>query len=156
MSTQQLIKDGYTVHIDTSGAKVKWEGHTLLSAPFTNGSYVIHCTQQYTRKQAVKLHKTGVRSEELIHSRFGHASLPYLHRAGLTSSPVSYCIGCSSEKSASSSKGTSINPSTTTTYIATQPLEKLHMDTVGPFVLSIDQMKYFVTVVDQKMAKQKE
>ena len=62
LSTQQFIKDGYTVHIDTSGAKVKWEGHTFLSASFTNGSYVVHCTQQYTRTQAVKLHKTGVRS----------------------------------------------------------------------------------------------
>ena len=96
----------------------------------------------------MELHKSRVRFEQLIHSIFGPASLPYLHRAGLTSSPFSYCIGCSSGKFASSSKGTSINPSTTTTYIATQPLEKLHMDTVRPFVLSIDQMKYFVTVVD--------
>ena len=146
LSVQHLVTQGFEVRITNSGARLSKQGRSIISTKYNNGSYTLHSTTNFREKQMIKAYR--VTTADIQHARFGHASAPYLHRLGFKISPLSFCVACGSSKLVRKKTGKKINPYTTSTFVAQKPLQKIHVDTVGPLRRSLEGHRYFLTVVD--------
>ena len=97
LSVEHLVREGLTVHVDKSGAHLFKQARKIYSGTYQDGSYLMHATATYKPKEAVQALVTKV-SPELTHARFGHASVPYLKRAGLPAVAGGFCMACSAGK----------------------------------------------------------
>ena len=148
LSVQELVKAGYEVCVNSAGAHLKADDHLIYTTKYTNGAYVIHATRHFSSKQVVKVRSLTFSTDDLWHARFGHASRRYLQRLGLPVKHLQYCVACSAAKQKRKPKSSAVNPTTTPLFVAKTVLEKLHYDTVGPFVKSLDNKRYLLLVVD--------
>ena len=107
--------------------------------------------KEYTSKEVVKTGMLEFSFNDVLHARFRHASDEYLGRAGLFSSEESkrlFCSGCASGKLIRKPTSKTIDASNTSISIAVTAFEKLHCDTVGPFIQSLDRQTQLLTIVD--------
>ena len=160
LSIEKLMPLGYSLHVLKDGALLKKDGRTIYKSIFSkpHGSYLLHATTKFTTKEGIKIDKVHSNIQNssldalLLHSRFGHASETYLRNAGFKLNSLEFCHPCAAMKQSAAMKGKNkCNPGVSSQFIPQAKLEKLHMDTVGPFSkpISINHDRYFVSIVDE-------
>ena len=153
LSVRQMAKNGFSVHIKKNEAKMEKDGKTFYSAKFSEnlGSYILHCSTKFSHKQGISLYQVSSTEDlDILHHRLAHASPDYLCFAGQTpmKSPP-FCAACAQGKLIAKPKKKYVS-SSTSQYIAKWCLEKLHMDTMGPFNFcrGYYQDRFVLTVAD--------
>ena len=145
LSVVHLVREGLTVQVDKIGAHLFKQAGKIYSGTYQDGSYLVHATVTYQPKEAVQALATKV-TPELTHAPIGHASVPYLKRAGLPAVASGFCMAFSAGKQ--TRRYVKKQTSFITSFKPTHPLSKIHVDTAGPYRRSIDGQRYFVTILD--------
>ena len=147
LSIRQLIDDGFAVNFNHSGCYLITPASRVIPVAYiaSHGSYLLHAKISIR----VQCNQLIVSNSDVVHTRFGHLSHAYLRRAGLdVSDKSSFCAACASMKLVKAPGSSSIDSQNTKTFVARSPIEKLHIDTCGPFPSSIHREKFLVVIVD--------
>ena len=138
------------MEVDSKGAHLIKNNHIIYTAKFENGSFVMHATSCFSQKEGVRAYTLTTGDPNLVHYGMGHASLPYLLRAGLVKSSdvLSYCTAYAKGKLKRAAKTRRIG-SDTSTFVPTAVGEKMHFDVMGKLPRSIDNRVFLLTSVNQ-------
>ena len=153
LSTAQLAKDNkiYTL-CDDKGIHLMKDTNRFYTSKHENGAYILHCTNEFTSKETVKIDtaKIIVSPSIINHYRFGHVNYKYLKNAGLIQKDNSrFCYGCASGKLKARNYSKKIPQQSPNSIKPEHPFHKLHADTIGPFTRSYNKYKYITLVVDE-------
>ena len=168
LSVQELSKKGLTTRFKKKFAEIFREdtGEVVHQAHFNGKFYEVNLKLGFPNEMGRTVNKTQAeqaaktfKTIDLWHHRFGHLSKPYLdemlrkeHVHGLDysrHSELSFCHGCSKGKLRKSNARKFIDYQKTDVYEPKEVLEKLSLDTVGPFeTKSRGGYRGFVTCTD--------
>ena len=158
MSIMELTKRGLTVTFkDHHAVIMNPQKEVLYRAPFNGSYYEVKFNKRIQKCNEVQTLMTNL---DLWHNRFGHISKDYLTKMkqgkmcyGLdfgSSEELSLCHGCAKGNLKRFPVRRELDVNKADVYVAQKPLEKLHLDTCGPFeVQSRDKFKGFLAVTDE-------
>eukprot|EP00924_Labyrinthula_sp_SR-Ha-C_P006637 snap_masked-scaffold_29-processed-gene-0.1-mRNA-1 protein AED:1.00 eAED:1.00 QI:0/0/0/0/1/1/2/0/998 len=148
ISEPALVDDGFSIVKTPTESKITRNGYTFAKLTKTINKYILH--SMLNPKNRIGICKYEVTPEQLIHCRLGHVNNQYLINSGFKPMKKSFCLGCAAGKLREKSKAKEINRKTTTLFQPKYPLQKLHVDTLGPLPISFQRYRYIVLMVCSK------
>ena len=156
VSVNQLVENGFKIMFHSAYASILNKNDEEIYRSKFNGSFY-EIKLKVNRRNEIK---TFFNTIDLWHSRFGHVSKNYLDLMQkeemvhglkfLKDKKLNFCHGCNAGNFKRHPVRREMNVANNDVLEATYVLEKLNLDTVGPFeVASRDKYNGFVSVTDQ-------